>query len=130
MGGPEAFIAGSFPPFSGRDRSVEIPCVEQERTVKDYQRQFELMAAPLPTIPESVMEGNFMNGLSPKICAEVRMMRPQGLGHIMEIAHRVEDRNESLKRAHLRAGPFVSKNSSSKSACSPNSFSPTPAPSR
>lgn len=54
--------------------------------MKEYRRKFEIFAAPLLEIPETVLEGNFINGLSPMIRAEVRMLNPQGLGHIMELA--------------------------------------------
>lgn len=60
--------------------------LKQESTAKDYRRMFEMLATPLPAIPESVMEENFINGLSPEIRAEVRLIRPQGLGQIMELA--------------------------------------------
>lgn len=64
--------------------------LNQEGTVREYQKMFKMMAAPLPTVPESVMEGNFINGLGPEIRAELRMVRPQDLGQIMELAQRVE----------------------------------------
>lgn len=64
--------------------------------MKEYRRKFEIFAAPLSEIPETVLEGNFINGLSPMIRAEVRMLNPQGLGHIMELAYQVKDRNESV----------------------------------
>lgn len=36
--------------------------LKQEGTMKDYGRMFEMLAAPFSTIPELVMEGNFING--------------------------------------------------------------------
>lgn len=75
----------------------KLLALKQEGTVKDYWRRIEILAAPLPAIPEDVLEGNFINGLKTSIRAKVRMLKPRGLGHIMALAQRVEDRHELLK---------------------------------
>ena len=45
------------------------------------------------------MESTFMNGLLPDIQAELRFLQPYGLGHLMEMAQRVEDRNLAMRAA-------------------------------
>lgn len=79
--------------------------LKQEGTVKEYQRNFELLAVPLSMVPEAVLEGNFTNGLKAEIRAEIRMHKPKGFGPIMELAQCVEDRNEYIKQAQLGVGP-------------------------
>ena len=51
---------------------------------------------------EQLLEGHFINGLKLEMRAEVRLMKPTGLGRVMEVAQRVEDRNKHLRpnRAH------------------------------
>ena len=64
----------------------------------EYRLQFELLAASLIDVPDPIQEGNFINGLKAEIRAEVRMAQPKGLGRIMDLAKRVEERNEMLRR--------------------------------
>ncbi|RVW44750.1 hypothetical protein CK203_081863 [Vitis vinifera] len=54
---------------------------------------------PLKGISEEVMESTFMNGLLPDIRAELRLLQPYGLGHLMEMAQRVKDRNLAMRAA-------------------------------
>ncbi|RVW40949.1 hypothetical protein CK203_076984 [Vitis vinifera] len=56
------------------------------RTVAAYRREFEILATPLKGISEEVMESMFMNGLLLEIQAELRLLQPYGLGHLMEMA--------------------------------------------
>ncbi|XP_022848903.1 uncharacterized protein LOC111371244 [Olea europaea var. sylvestris] len=86
--------------------------LRQEGTVRDYGRMFEVLAAPLTTVPEDILEGNFINGLKPLIRAEVRLLKPRGLDLIMELAQRVEDRNELVRQAQGSYGPGKMRNTS------------------
>ncbi|KAL2465357.1 Retrotrans gag domain-containing protein [Abeliophyllum distichum] len=52
-------------------------------------------------MPEAILEENFTDGLIPEIRAEVRLMKPSGLGQIMEMAQRIEDKNLALKGSLL-----------------------------
>lgn len=65
--------------------------------VREYRRQFEILALPLTKVSEQVLEGNFVNGMKPEIRAEVRLMQPIGLGWIMELAQRIEDCNTQVQ---------------------------------
>ena len=51
------------------------------------------------------MESTFMNGLLPEIRVELRPLQPYGLGHLMEMAQRVEDRNLAMRAACEPNGP-------------------------
>lgn len=70
--------------------------LRQEGSVQDYRRQFEALAAPLPLIPEEMLECNFVNGLTHIIRARLRMMKPCELAYAMVMAQRVEDRNAAI----------------------------------
>ena len=74
-----------------------------------YQRQFEILATPLKGISKEVMESTFMNGLLPKIRVEISRLQPYGLGHLMEMAQRVEDRNLTLRAASEPKDPKSTK---------------------
>lgn len=88
----------------------KILALHQETTVREYQRAFEIFPAPLLSLPEGVLVGSFVNGLKPTIRAEVRMLKPQGLGQLMELAQRVEDRDELMEHAQSFFGPIRSNN--------------------
>lgn len=49
-------------------------------------------------MPKEVLERIFVNGFKAQIRAEVRLLKPVGLGEIMEIAQRIEERNDLLRR--------------------------------
>ena len=55
------------------------------------------------------MESTFMNGLLPEIRAELRLLQLYGLGHLMEMAQRVEDRNLAMRAAREPNGPKSTK---------------------
>lgn len=41
--------------------------LRQETTVREYRRDFEVLAAPSTGVPEQVLEGNFIKELKPEI---------------------------------------------------------------
>ncbi|XP_024017591.1 uncharacterized protein LOC112090471 [Morus notabilis] len=84
--------------------------LHQETTVREYRRQFEMLAALLAEIPEQVLESAFVNGLKPEVRAEVRMMKPNGLGRIMEFTQRVEERNQLVRGPKTQMSSFNSWN--------------------
>lgn len=65
--------------------------------MREYQRRFEILAAPLNDMPEHVLESNFINGLKRATKAEIRQHQPKGLGRIMDMAQRVEDKYDILR---------------------------------
>ena len=83
--------------------------VRQRGSMAAYRREFEILATPLKGISEEVMESTFMNGLLPEIRVELRPLQPYGLGHLMEMAQRVEGRNLAMRAAHEPNGPKSTK---------------------
>lgn len=63
----------------------------------EYRRAFETLAASVTGMTEEVLESTFINRLKPDIKIEVRLLSPVGLGQLMEVAQKVEDRNSALK---------------------------------
>lgn len=85
VGRSEGYPAVAFSAFTRGYEPKKFLALRQEGTVRDYRRMFEVLAAPLTTVPEDVLEGNFINGLKPLIRIEVRL-KPRGLDRIMELA--------------------------------------------
>ncbi|CAH1440803.1 unnamed protein product [Lactuca virosa] len=71
--------------------------LKQEGTVADYRRKFVNLAAPLEGISEEVFLSQFMNGLQPMIKDEVRLFSPTNVSDAMDIACRIEEKNNNLK---------------------------------
>lgn len=66
----------------------------QTASVTEYRRKFIKIAAPLSDISESLLMGQFINGLREDIKVEVRLLNPLNLDHAMGLATRVEERNQ------------------------------------
>lgn len=86
--------------------------LRQEGSVMANQNAFESLAAPIGDISEAILEGHFVNGLSPEIKAEVRMLQPKGLDQIMELAQKIEENNQALQAHANRSGSLKQKSSS------------------
>ncbi|XP_022881659.1 uncharacterized protein LOC111398794 [Olea europaea var. sylvestris] len=63
------------------------------------------MSAPLKNVNEETLEGVFINGLEEEVQAEVLMAKPVGLSQIMDMAQRVEDRNNRINKAKDKERP-------------------------
>lgn len=59
-------------------------------------------------LPIEVLESTFIKGLKPEVKAELRVMRPSGLGQIMELAQLIEDRDTVVKGVKQGSGPRAS----------------------
>ncbi|XP_052196517.1 uncharacterized protein LOC127803919 [Diospyros lotus] len=79
--------------------------LRQMRSVKDYRLCFETLASSLERLPEAFLEGHFLNGLKLDIRAEMRVLRPTGLERMMELAQRIEERNQVVREGYLGSGP-------------------------
>ena len=88
-----------FRPIQEGSLCEQFLAVRQQGIVAAYWREFEILMTPLKGISEEVMESTFMNGLLPDIRAELCLLQPYGLGHLMEMAQRVEDRNLAMRTA-------------------------------
>lgn len=75
--------------------------INQGGMVADFRREFEVLTTPLKGVSNEVLESTFVNGLKP----EVRLLGPKGLGPIMEVAQKIEDKNlivKNIQEVHER----------------------------
>lgn len=63
----------------------------------EYRRTFETLSTSAMGMTEEVLESTFNNGLKPEIKVKVRLLSPSGLGQLMVVAQKVEDRNLAFK---------------------------------
>lgn len=78
--------------------------LKQWGSVREHRLCFETLASPLEGMPEALLEGQFINGLKPEIRAELRMLRPNGLDQLMEVAQRIEERNMVVRGSTIGSG--------------------------
>lgn len=76
--------------------------IKQETTVEQYWNLFDKLVAPLPYLPNEVLEETFMNGLTLWIKAEVECWEPTGLAQMMKLAQRVENREITRREVTLK----------------------------
>ncbi|KAL2518687.1 Mediator of RNA polymerase II transcription subunit 25 [Abeliophyllum distichum] len=67
---------------SSQEGSLEerFLALRQEGSVREYRLLFETLTAPIEDVSDAMLEGHFINGLSPEVQAE----------QIMELAQRIE----------------------------------------
>ena len=83
--------------------------IRQEGNVAEYRRNFELLLGPLQGLSMEVLESTFVKGLRHEVKAELRLMRPNGLGQIMELAQLIKDKNNIVHDITERLCPKFSK---------------------
>ncbi|KAF7812607.1 5-formyltetrahydrofolate cyclo-ligase-like protein [Senna tora] len=66
---------------------------KQVGTVDEYRERFELLLAPLKDALEEMLIGAYQNGLKEDIRAELRMVKAQSLLEVMDLSHKIEERN-------------------------------------
>ncbi|KAA0053433.1 ty3-gypsy retrotransposon protein [Cucumis melo var. makuwa] len=79
-------------------RKSKCPCSPEKTQIHCF---FAPKVAPLSDVPDSIVEDTFMNGLFPRIRAEVVFCRPKGLAEMMEVAQLVENRELIRNEANL-----------------------------
>ncbi|GKD35000.1 putative mitochondrial protein, partial [Tanacetum coccineum] len=72
-----------------------VLCMEGEALSWEYVALFEKLACQLVRVSEEVMEATFIKGLKSDLRATVRVMKPEGLSHVMELEISIED-NQSV----------------------------------
>lgn len=75
--------------------------LKQERSMKEYRDEFEMLAGPLKIAQLEYLCGIFTNDFF--IRAEVRLHQPKSLNEMMDLALLVDGRNEVYSR-HLTRG--------------------------
>ncbi|XP_028775121.1 uncharacterized protein LOC114732011 [Neltuma alba] len=88
-----------FHPSQLGDSYEMLYAAKQNRSVLEFVEEFERLAAPLPDIPEESLIGTFRVALRPEIRAELRLTSASSLREVMEMAIRVEERNQVLDAA-------------------------------
>lgn len=74
LAGIPATTAASFRPTQEGNLCEKFLAVQQEGTVAEFQRAFEVLATMLKGIPDEVPKRTFVNGLRPEIRAEVCLL--------------------------------------------------------
>ncbi|KAF7812804.1 Retrotransposable element Tf2 [Senna tora] len=75
-----------------------LMALKQTGSAAEYREKFELLSAPLKDAPEDMLISVFLNGLKEDVRAELRMSRAQNLLEVLDLAHKVEDRNMVLAK--------------------------------
>ncbi|XP_031271166.1 uncharacterized protein LOC116129586 [Pistacia vera] len=78
-----------------------LMAMKQTGSVVDFRRQFEAVAALLVGEKEEILQAAFINGLKTEIRAEVRLAQPNSLIQIIELAQRIEEKNQALEEAQV-----------------------------
>ncbi|KAF4396359.1 hypothetical protein G4B88_019159 [Cannabis sativa] len=81
----------------------------QVTTVQDYRRRFEALASTIGPMGDQALQTAFLKGLKIEIQAPLRILEPNGLVHMMDLAEQVEA-NQALTRLHRNGlnGPMRS----------------------
>lgn len=79
-------ILERFRPSQEGSLCARFLAVRQMKSVAEYRERFEALASPLPHLSDEVLEGTFLNGLSPEIKTEVMCFEPVGLEAMMKAA--------------------------------------------
>ena len=62
------------------------------------------MSVSMTGLSDEVLESTFVKGLKVEIRAEIRVLKPIGLGSIMEMTQRLEEKNQALKSLKMYTG--------------------------
>uniref|UniRef100_A0A2N9H8H7 RNA-directed DNA polymerase n=1 Tax=Fagus sylvatica TaxID=28930 RepID=A0A2N9H8H7_FAGSY len=87
-----------FGPSDYEDFDEALSRLRQTGTVREYQGQFERLAARVQDWPEKALLGCYIGGLKEDIRAEVKLFRPTTLLHATGLARLQEDRLYRLRR--------------------------------
>ena len=111
----------------------QLLALQQTSSVGEYRRNFELLSALFPDLPETMLENAFVNGLQEEIKTELRLWEPKGLSWVMKVAQMLEETNlaSSWSRVGIStsSGKLRSFSTSSGTLSSPK-FPPSPSTTR
>lgn len=79
--------------------------IKQTGTVAEFREKFEIMSASLKNVSEDTLEGVFIDGLDEETQAEMLLANPIGLSQIMDMAQRVENRNNRINKLKEKERP-------------------------
>lgn len=124
----KSFILRQFRSINGGSLYEQWLSTIQTTTVCEYRRRFIETASPLDRVSEDVLLGQFIHGLKEEIKVEVRMLSPVNLEQAMELAMKVEEKQQvsNYRRQGLGSIKTGTYSSFSKSTTTvpPYSFGP------
>ena len=88
-----------FGPFNYEEFDEALAKVRQTGTVREYQTQFERLAARVQDWPQRALVGSYISGLKKEIRSEVKLFRSTTLLHATSLARLQEDKLQRLKCA-------------------------------
>lgn len=77
--------------------------------MREYRQWFESLAELLTEISEGLLEGKFVNGLKSDVQAKIRVLRPNGLEELMDMAQRIDEKKSVGPKAREGNGPVRNK---------------------
>lgn len=86
-------VLGQFQHSQAGDAYEVLMALLQDKMISVYREKFEALPAPLIKASDEMLMGVFRNGLKEDIRAELRIMRFGLLQEMMDLAHKVEERN-------------------------------------
>nr|GEY54474.1 ankyrin repeat-containing protein [Tanacetum cinerariifolium] len=89
-------LCGGRRTFLASNLYEQFLAVVQDGTTQEYVALFKKLACQLVGVSPSVMEATFIKGLKTDLRAAIRVMRPEGLAHAMELAITIKD-NQQFK---------------------------------
>lgn len=88
-------VLNRFQHSQAGDAYEMLMALRQTGTVTKYREKFEMLSAPLSEASDDMLMGAFKNGLKEDIRAVHRIMKLGSLQEMMDLAHNVEERNNS-----------------------------------
>ena len=94
-----------FGPSDYEDFDEALAKLQQTGTVREYQTQFERLAARVRQWPQRALVGSYVGGLKEEIRAEVKLFRPTILLHAASLARLLEEKLSKQRRPIFTATP-------------------------
>jgi hypothetical protein len=89
-----------FGPTNYEDFDESLTKLAQERSLRDYQKEFERLGNKVQGWTQKHLKGNFLGGLKPKIVGGVRMFKPKTLKDALNLTQMKDDQLCRQRRAN------------------------------
>ncbi|KAH9671355.1 hypothetical protein KPL70_017339 [Citrus sinensis] len=87
-----------FGPTDCEDFDEALSRVEQTRSLREYQKEFERLGNRVHGWSQKALVGTFMGGLKPEIAEDIRMFRPRTLKEAISLARMKDDQITRQRR--------------------------------
>jgi hypothetical protein len=91
-----------FGPTECEDFDEALSKVKQERSLREYQKEFERLGNRVHGWPQKALVGTFMGGLKPEITDDIRMFKPKSIKKASSLA-RMRDEQLNHQRRSTRS---------------------------